>query len=158
MTAAEDSVTLELIGTAFGGLEDQAAARLAGAATVVELAPGTRFASEGQQADGAYVVAEGSIQLAIHQRQADLTVATLCEGELLGWSWAVEPHRWSFDISSAGGARLVRVPKASLEALVEDDPVAGVALLRTMVGVLSHRLRDTRVQLLDLHGSARSGR
>lgn len=158
MTSAADSAAVELIRAAFDGLDEEAAARLAGDATVVEVAPGTRFASEGEQADGVYVVAEGSIQLAIHQRQSDLTVATLCGGELLGWSWAVDPHRWTFDVSSAGGARLIRVPTASLEGLVEDDPVAGVALYRTMVGVLSRRLRDTRVQLLDLHGSARGDR
>jgi CRP-like cAMP-binding protein len=158
MTSADDPAILDLIKSAFDGLDDEAAARLAGAATLVEVAPGARLASEGDPADGVYVVAEGSIQLAIHQRQADLTVATLSTGELLGWSWAVEPHRWTFDVSSAGGASLVRVPMASLEGLVDEHPRAGVALYRAVVGVLSRRLRDTRVQLLDLHGSARVGR
>lgn len=143
-----------LLADALVGLDESAISRLADESEFIEVAPGTRLASEGEPADAGYVVAEGSVQLGIHQRQADLTVATLGKGELLGWSWMVEPHMWSFDVSSVGGARLLRVPADVLLAVVEEDPVAGVTLCRALLGVLSRRLRDTRVQLLDVHASA----
>lgn len=151
--SSTESLQLLLAG-AFSGLDEAVVQRLAESSEVVEVDPGGRLASEGGPADAAYVVARGSVQLGIHQRQTDLTVATVGEGELLGWSWMVEPHRWSFDVTSAGGARLVRVPADQLEALVAEDPAAGVALCRNLLGVVSRRLRDTRVQLLDVHASS----
>lgn len=139
----------------FGSLSSGARRRLVESAETVEVAPGGRVLTEGGRADGLYVVVSGTVQLSVDQRGADLAVASVGPGELLGWSWLVPPHRWDFDAGSAGGATLVRVPAEVLHAVMRDDPRDAAALDAEMLGVLSRRLRDTRIQLLDLF--ARSG-
>ncbi len=140
-----------LLAGALAGVDEAAIATLAAHCEVVEFAPGARIASEGTSADALYVVASGRVQLSIHQRSAEIPLATVAEGELVGWSWMVAPNRWTFDVSTATGSVLVRVAATTIEALMEADPVAGLSLARAMVAMVSRRLRDTRVQLLDMY-------
>lgn len=140
-----------------GGLpevSEEARDRLVAVAEVVEVAAGGRILDEGAPADALFVVAEGFVQLSLHQRGRDLPVATAGVGELLGWSWLVPPHRWDFDASSTGGATLVRIPASELRALMDEDPDTAATLPTTMLAVVSRRLRDTRIQLLDLFARA----
>lgn len=139
-----------LLGRCLPDLSAAALARLAGAAEVVEVPPRGRIMAEGGEADALYVVADGIVQLSLHQRERDLPVATVSVGELLGWSWLAPPHRWDFDGASMDGATLVRVPAGELRALMSEDPRAASAISAAMLGVVSRRLRDTRIQLLDL--------
>ena len=150
MGAADLAALLE---RALPGVSGSALAKLAEVAEEVVVPAGGTIASEGDPADGAYVVADGSVLLGIHQRHMDLAVATLGPGELLGWSWMVEPNRWSFDVSSPEGARLVRLPAPAVSSLVDSDPEAGLAISQDLLGVVARRLRDTRIQLLDLLGA-----
>lgn len=125
---------------------------LAGAAGEVAVRPGGYLAREGDEADAMYVVCSGRLELRLHQRQQDLAVASLGPGDLVGWSWLVPPHRWTFDVFAPEGAELLRLPAQVLLELSETDPSAGRDLAQVMAGVLSRRLRDSRVQMLDLFG------
>jgi len=140
-----------LVAGALPGLPEDALGRLVAASEVVEVAPGGRVIHEGEAADALFVVAGGFVQLSLHQRQRDLPVATVGTGELLGWSWLVPPHRWDFDASSTDGATLVRMPAAELRSVMDDDPATAAVLATTVAAVVSRRLRDTRIQLLDLY-------
>ncbi len=145
----------ELIGrSALRSLPEKARQRLAAVAEQVELRPGGVLAREGDPADAMFVVSDGRVELRLHQRQRDLTLATLGSGDLVGWSWFVSPHRWAFDVVAPHGATLLRLPAAALSEMVNSDPVVGRAVAGLLVGVLSRRLRDTRVQLLDLFGES----
>lgn len=128
-------------------------AALAAVAETVELRSGQLLAREGDPADAMYVVCDGRVELRLHQRQRELPTATLGPHDLLGWSWFVEPNTWTVDVVAPTGATLVRIPRAALVELIDGDPSTGRALAEVLVGVLSRRLRDTRVQLLDLYGS-----
>ena len=139
-----------LVAGALPGLPEGALGRLVGASEVVEVAPGGRLIHEGATADALFVVADGFVQLSLHQRDRDLPVATVGAGELLGWSWLVPPHRWDFDASSTDGATLVRMPAAELQAVMDDDPATASVVATNVAAVVSRRLRDTRIQLLDL--------
>lgn len=139
-----------LVTGALPGVPEDAIGRLVGVSEVVEVAPGGRVIAEGATADALFVVADGFVQLSLHQRERDLPVATVGAGELLGWSWLVPPHRWDFDATSTDGATLVRVPATELRAVMDGDPATAAAVATTVAAVVSRRLRDTRIQLLDL--------
>ncbi len=124
--------------------------RLVDSAEWLEVAPGARVFDEGGVADALHVVVSGTVQLSVHQRERNLAVASVGPGELLGWSWMVPPHRWDFDAASGSGATLVRIPADVLRSVMEADPRDAAALSGQMLGVVSRRLRDTRIQLLDL--------
>ena len=147
MTAVELD---QLLARALGDVPVAARDCVAASAEIVEVAPGGRVFSEGDAADALYLVASGTVRLSVHQRHLDLAVASLGAGEALGWSWLVPPQRWDFDAVSPGGATLVRIPADELASVMRDDPAVAAALTDAMLRVVSRRLRDTRIQLLDL--------
>ena len=123
---------------------------LADWSTITVLGAGEAIAREGDPAEAMYVVVSGLVGLRLHQRERDLTIATLGPGDLLGWSWMVEPNTWQFDAVALEGTTLLRLGVDALRALIGSDPIAGVEITQVMVVMLARRLRDTRVQLLDL--------
>jgi CRP-like cAMP-binding protein len=148
-----DGTLAVLESSALRSLPGASLAALAAVAETVELRPGQVLAREGDPADAMYVVRNGRVELRLHQRQRELPTATLGPHDLLGWSWFVEPNTWTVDVVAPAAASLVRIPRAALVELIEGDASTGRALAGVLVGVLSRRLRDTRVQLLDLYGS-----
>lgn len=141
---------LSLLEGVFGAVSTAACHRMASAAQMVEVPTAGRVFSEGGAADALYVVLSGTIQLGVHQAGRDLAVASVGPGELLGWSWLVPPHRWDFDAVAVSGARLSRIPAEVLRSVMQDDPADGAAIATVMLAVVGRRLRDTRIQLLDL--------
>lgn len=119
-------------------------------ATIREVEAGEAVAHEGDPAEAMYVVVSGLVGLRLHQRERDLAIATLGPGDLLGWSWMVDPNTWQFDAVALEGTTLLRLGAEALRALTNSDPTAGLEVTQVMVGILARRLRDTRLQLLDL--------
>ena len=75
MTPRPDAAAL--LGRCLPELSEEALARLVDAAEVVEVPPHGRVMAEGGEADALYVVADGFVQLSLHQRERDLSVAWL---------------------------------------------------------------------------------
>lgn len=139
-----------LLEGSFGAVSVAGCRRMVESARTIEVPRGGHVLREGDPADALYVVMSGTIQLGLHQRERDLAVASVGPGELLGWSWLVPPHRWDFDAVAVSGARLARIPAEVLRSVMRDDPADASAIGAVMLAVLGRRLRDTRIQLLDL--------
>src|SRR5271169_314569 len=53
---------------------------------------------EGDPANRFYLILEGRVALESHVRDGShVTIHTLGEGEVLGWSWLFAPYYWHFD-------------------------------------------------------------
>ena len=83
-----------------------------------------------------------------------LTIETLEEGDLLGWSWLFPPYRWHFDARALDLVRAVAFDGACLRGKIDDDHALGYELLDRFSPVMLERLQATRLQLLDVYGSA----
>jgi CRP-like cAMP-binding protein len=84
-----------------------------------------------------------------------IVVATVHDGEIVGWSWFVEPYRWRFDVVALEPVQLLAVDAASLRACCAADHELGYHVLRRLVRVVASRLDATRLQLADVYGPAR---
>jgi CRP-like cAMP-binding protein len=82
-------------------------------------------------------------------------VQTLREGDVAGFSWLIEPHRWEFDGRAVERVRAVRMDGTCLRAKCEEDPRLGYDLMRRFAALTTSRLQATRLQLLDVYGHAR---
>ena len=129
-------------------------ATIAGCATNVVFEAGETIMREGEQADAFFVVRHGAVALetVVPQRGA-VTIETLHDGDLLGWSWLVPPYRTAFDARSVGTTRAISFDGACLRGKCDADPALGYALLKIVAVVFTDRLRDTRLRLLDLYGA-----
>jgi CRP/FNR family transcriptional regulator, cyclic AMP receptor protein len=108
---------------------------------------------EGEPADTFYVVRTGDVALeAFSPQRGAMTVETLHDGDLIGWSWLVPPHRTMFDARALGTTHTMAFDGACLRGKLEQDPALGYDVLQLFATVIVERLQNTRLRLLDLYG------
>lgn len=113
---------------------------------------------EGGDALKFYLIRSGVVAVEAHApgRQS-MIVETLGDGTILGWSWLIEPPRWSFDARAQTLVRALVIDGPTLLAKMEDDKDLGYQILKRFVPVISHRLHASRMQMFDLYGPAKKG-
>ena len=116
--------------------------------------PGEELMREGDRADAFFIVRDGAVAIVmLVPGRGEVTLETLHDGDLLGWSWLVPPYRNAFGARALGLTRLVALDAACLRGKCESDPSLGYDLLKLLSGVFTRRLRDARLRLLDLYGA-----
>jgi CRP-like cAMP-binding protein len=131
-------------------------AEVASTARAVTFRARQRIFEEGESADGCWLIREGRVGLdtAVPGR-GTITVQTLGAGDVLGWSWLVQPHRWQFGAVALDDVRAVELDTDRLRALADADPALGYPLVLGLFDAVLARLQSTRARLLDLYGSPR---
>jgi len=116
---------------------------------------GNYIAREATEADSFYLIRSGTVALQIHRPESGgLTLNTLGEGDILGWSWLVPPHRWHFDARATEAVRVVALDGRCLRTKCEQDHELGYQLLKRFSTLIEERLEAARLQLLDVYGVA----
>lgn len=112
------------------------------------------MASYGQPAEVFYLVRSGRVLVETTPSSGHgLVVQTLGPGEILGWSWLFPPYQWTFDVIAAEKTHVIEFDASCLRRKCEADSAMGYAFLRKFAGVMTDRLRATRLQLLDIYGT-----
>lgn len=137
------------------GLERPQLELIVGCATNVRYSPGEFIFRAGQEANHFYFVRSGrvSVETFAPQRGA-ITIETIGDGDLLGWSWLIPPFEWHFDARALNLTRAIAVDARCLRAKCESDPAFGYELLKRFSRIMEWRLEATRLQLLDLYVNA----
>ena len=137
----------------FAGLDAQALDLLSGCAANMRFKPGDYLAREGDPADHFHIIRSGriSVEIGIPGRGPHM-LQTLGEGEVLGWSWLVPPHRWHFDARAIDPVRAIGLDAECLRAKCDDDHRLGYRLLSRFAGAMAKRLKAARIQLMDVYG------
>lgn len=129
---------------------------IAGCATTAAFPKGTFLFREGDPADMFYLIRFGQVSLEVSAPgRGALTVQTLTDGDMAGFSWLIQPHRWEFDGRAVERVLAIKMDGACLRAKCERDPALGYELMRRFSGLAVARLQATRLQLLDVYGHAR---
>lgn len=132
---------------------------IAGCGRNVHFSAGQTVFEEGAEADVFFVIRRGRLALSVHSPQAgELTIATVGDGDVLGWSWLFPPYRWHFDASASAETSAVVLDGACLRGKCEDDASLGYRLMKRFAQLIQQRLQETRLQLLDLYGHESPGR
>lgn len=126
---------------------------VAGCGRNVHFVAGQEVFAEGGDANLFFVIRRGRVALSVHSpHSGELTIATLGDGEVLGWSWLFPPHRWQFDARAVADTSAVALDGACLRGKCEHDAALGYRLMARFARLIQQRLQDTRLQLLDLYG------
>jgi CRP/FNR family transcriptional regulator, cyclic AMP receptor protein len=134
------------------GLAEPHAEALVELGRTVEFRAGHRLFAEGGTADRFWLIRCGQVALDVHvPGRGPVLLETLGAGQVLGWSWLAEPHRWHFGAVSREPTEAVEFEAAAVRARCAADPEFGCALLGRFLPVLVNRLQATRVRLLDLY-------
>jgi CRP-like cAMP-binding protein len=125
-------------------------ARLAGMARQVDFQAGQVVFHEGDDYSVFYLLGSGMVALELETPGQLLRVQTLYAGDELDWS-AVLPHAGKhFQARALEPTTALAFEGDDLLASFKADPEFGLAFMLRLMGVVSERLRATRLQLLDM--------
>jgi CRP-like cAMP-binding protein len=134
-------------------LEPRMLDRIAGFTSERSFRKGSVFVHNGAVADEFYLVVSGRAGIEIVAPGVrPMVIATVHGGEVIGWSWFVEPHRWHFDVVALDALHTLAVDAQQLRAACADDHELGYHLGRRLAQVMAARVEATRHQVVDLYG------
>lgn len=151
-----NDMTARLAGHAFfTGLDPRLVAEVAELTTTAHFAARQWVARSGERATVFHAVTAGraGIEITAAGREP-LLVATVHPGDVLGWSWFVEPHRWHFDVIALDDLETLAIDAEGLRVACAANHELGYQLARRLTRVVASRLDATRHQLVDVYGRA----
>jgi len=142
----------------FRGLDPGYMKLVAGCASNVRFGEGEFLLREGDPAVRFFLIRHGKVAIEIAAPgRGPVTVQTVAEGDVVGFSWLLEPHRYEFDARAISPVRAFALDGVCLRGKCEDDPRLGFDLMQRFARIAVQRLQATRLQLLDVYGHAGAG-
>lgn len=136
----------------FEGLREEDHKLIAGCAFNTHFEANQYIFREGENADTFYIIRYGTVGLELRNPKGGIiTVQTLREGDVLGWSWLFEPYRWTYDAHAISMVRAVALDGRCLRTKCDHDHTLGYELMRRFAHIMVERLQATRMQVLDLY-------
>jgi CRP/FNR family transcriptional regulator, cyclic AMP receptor protein len=136
----------------FKGLEDRYLDLLVGCASNVRIDVGEFFFRQGEEANHFYILRHGLVSVEMFATgRGPITVQTVGEGEVLGWSWLIPPYRWMFDARATQLTRAIALDGKCLRDKFDKDHDLGYELLNRFVPIIEQRLNAARLQLLNVY-------
>ncbi len=143
----------------FGGMTPAHLQLFAGCASNVRFDAGAYIFREGGEADRFLLLRHGRVAVeAFVPQRGSVTIETLGEGDVVGWSWMFPPYRWVFDVKALELVRAIAFDAVCIRQKSETDPALGYALMKRLVPTIISRLQATRLRILDVYGNAGGSR
>jgi len=125
--------------------------RLAALAKEVHFEPDEVIFREGDDYSVFYLLGKGMVALELEVPGHVLRVQTLYAGDVFDWS-ALLPHAGKhFQARALDAVTALAFEGDQLLASFKADPQFGLAFMLRLMGVVSERLRNTRLQLVDVY-------
>jgi CRP/FNR family transcriptional regulator, cyclic AMP receptor protein len=137
----------------FSGLKPAYIQLISGCCANVRFEAGEFMGREGEPADKFWVIRQGRVALEIHAPgRGALTIQTIGDDEVVGWSWLVPPYQLRFDVHAITSTRALMFDGKCLRQKFVPDPELGYELVQRFSRVMVSRLEAMSLQLLDLYG------
>jgi CRP-like cAMP-binding protein len=137
----------------FKGMPSSIIEELQAHARVRLIEKGETVIDEGGYADSFFLIKKGRVAIRVHGlERGDITIQTIEDGEILGWSWMVEPYIWNFDAIAAKSTLAFVFDAKALREKCTQNYELGFHLMQRIASLFADRLRHTRMQLLDVYG------
>ena len=137
----------------FRDLKPQHLAAITGCASNLHVPAGTFLGRAGDPADRFWVVREGrvAVELYVPGRGA-MTIETVPQGEVVGFSWLLPPYLLHFDIRALTAVRALAFDGRCLRGKCAADSDFGHDILSRFSRLMANRIRAMSLQLLDVYG------
>jgi CRP-like cAMP-binding protein len=128
---------------------------IAGCASNVRFKQREQIFKDGDAADFFYLVRHGRVGLDIFvPHRGPVTIETVKEGEVLGWSWLFPPYKRQYDARAIVLTRAVAFDGRCLRTKSEENKEFGYDLMKRFAQVMIDRLHHVRIQMLDIYGDS----
>ena len=134
------------------GFDEETVIFLSGCTKNVRFAAGDYLFREGTGADWMYLLRSGKVSLEVYlPGRGSLSVETVGNGEVLGWSVLFAPHEWHVDCRALENVVAFAVDGRCLRGKFEQDSTFAYAITRRLLYVVHKRLERARLQQLDVY-------
>jgi CRP-like cAMP-binding protein len=140
----------------FKGLPEETIKLVAGCARNVRFDAGQYIFRGGEPADEFYLIRHGRVGLEMHAPgRGTRMFETLSEGDVLGLGWLIPPFKRHSDAKALELVRAIGMDAKCLRAKCDADHDLGYEMMLRFVPKLVERFYSTRMQMLDVYGTAR---
>ncbi len=137
----------------FKGLQEEYLKLIVGCASNVRFDTGKMILREGEEANNFFLIREGKVSLQLMTpNRGPVTIETLGDGDILGWSWLIPPYTWHFNAKAIETTRMIALDGKCLRGKCENDHHLGYELMKRFSEIIIKRIDSTRLQLLDIYG------
>jgi CRP/FNR family transcriptional regulator, cyclic AMP receptor protein len=134
------------------GMSPQHLELMVGCASNVKFEAGQYLDTAGELANHFYILRAGKVAIEMnHPAKGPITIQTVGEGDVVGWSFLFPPYAAHFDSRAVVLTRAIALDGACLRRKVEEDHELGYELYKRFAQIMEQRLENTRMQLLDLY-------
>ena len=134
------------------GLAEHHLELLVGCASNVRFEPGTFIFRDGGPADHFYIIRQGKVAVEIHAPgRGPITIETLEDGDVLGWSWLIPPYQWHFDSRAIALTRAIALDGKCLRTKLDQDHHLGYEMMKRFADIMVQRVEATTLQLLNVY-------
>ncbi|MER3445715.1 MAG: hypothetical protein C4291_02255 [Candidatus Dadabacteria bacterium] len=88
-----------------------------------------------------------ALEMAFVPEREPITIHTLGEGDVLGWSWLFPPYRWRFSARAVAHTEAIVLDGRYIRARCEEDHDLGYELLKRFAEVIEQRFQAMRRRL-----------
>jgi CRP/FNR family transcriptional regulator, cyclic AMP receptor protein len=104
----------------------------------------------GERAHHFYLVTQGHISVEVAAIEGPaLQLQDLGPGKVVGWSWLIPPHRWSFQARAKTPAEIIELDGDAVLRECEANPKFGYELLKRFSALMSERLQHARQRMIE---------
>ncbi|MEK7819312.1 MAG: cyclic nucleotide-binding domain-containing protein [Bacteroidota bacterium] len=127
---------------------------LIGCAANIRIEQGKYLFKENQPAENFFFIRKGQIAIeSFIPGKGQITIQTVDDGDILGWSWLIPPYKWHFDAKATTPVRAITLDAKCLRTKCEKDFELGYEMMKRVAYLMENRLQATRLQLLDFYGN-----
>lgn len=134
----------------FAGLDKDSLEFLSSSASERQVEKGDVLFKQGERADRFFLLLGGQVSVQVPALMGPvLEVQNLGKDQILGWSWLIQPYRWSFMARAMADSELLEFDGTAILARCEEDPKFGYELLKRFAALMSERLDAARQKMMD---------
>ena len=136
----------------FKGIADRHLKVIVGCGSNARFDAGQYLDRQGEPADKFWMIRHGKVAVEMFNPVGGpLTILTLGEGEVVGWSWLFPPYIHHFDTRAMELTRVISLDGACLRRKCEEDHELGYEMFKRFAQIMLHRMSITQEQLLDVY-------
>ena len=137
----------------FNGIEPVYIKLFAGCASNKSFKEGKFLLKEGGESSHLFIIKEGRVSIDVFGgNKGAIKIQTLGAGDLVGWSWLIPPYESQFDAVAVTATHVIAFDGKCLRNKCKNDYKFGYEMLTRIIGVVIDRLKNTRLQLIDIYG------
>lgn len=106
----------------------------------------------GQEAKYMYILRDGAVSLqAYTPEKGPITIETLGNGDIVGWSWLFPPYKWHLDAKAEKPTHAMVLDGRCIEGKCVANHELGYHLMKCINRIMLDRLIATRLRMIDIY-------